>query len=87
MPLHFPRTVLIAPLDWGLGHATRCIPIIRILKDRGIHLLIAVRGAQKILLQNEFPELEFLDIPGYEIRLSGRGKKLVWGLSSGFRPF
>ncbi len=80
MPPHFPSTVLIAPLDWGLGHATRCIPIIKILKDRGIHLLIAVRGPQKILLQNEFPELEFLDIPGYEIRLSGRGKKLVWGL-------
>ena len=23
--------VLVAPLDWGIGHATRCVPIIKCL--------------------------------------------------------
>ncbi|MEL6987299.1 MAG: glycosyltransferase, partial [Bacteroidota bacterium] len=25
------KKILIAPLNWGLGHATRCIPIIKYL--------------------------------------------------------
>jgi hypothetical protein len=29
-----PKTILIAPLNWGLGHATRCIPIIRALQEQ-----------------------------------------------------
>ena len=35
------RRVLIAPLDWGLGHATRCIPIIHALLANGYEVVIA----------------------------------------------
>ncbi|MFI5124651.1 MAG: glycosyltransferase [Chitinophagales bacterium] len=80
MPSRLPGNVLIAPLDWGLGHATRCIPIIKALQKRGIQVMVAAGGPQKILLQNEFPGLEFLEIPGYGIRLDGKGKSLVWRL-------
>ena len=38
-------TILIAPLDWGLGHATRCIPIIKLLQAQNHHIIIA---AEKI---------------------------------------
>ena len=34
------QKVLIAPLDWGLGHVTRCIPIIRALLKRGNTVII-----------------------------------------------
>ena len=27
------KNILIAPLNWGLGHATRCIPIIKALEE------------------------------------------------------
>lgn len=27
--------ILIAPLNWGLGHATRCIPLIRKFQKEG----------------------------------------------------
>jgi UDP:flavonoid glycosyltransferase YjiC (YdhE family) len=77
---HFPVNVLIAPLDWGLGHATRCIPIIKALEDRGITVIVAAGGPQKILLQREFPGIEFLEIPGYGIRYTGGKGSLVWGL-------
>ncbi|MDP4248872.1 MAG: glycosyltransferase [Bacteroidota bacterium] len=80
MPHRLTRNVIIAPLDWGLGHATRCIPIINALKKRGIQVLVAAGGPQKFLLQTEFPTLEFLEIPGYGIRLEGKGKGLVWSL-------
>lgn len=62
--------MLVAPLDWGLGHATRCIPLIRSLLQKGCHVFIATDGAQEKLLQMEFPELVFLKLPGYDITYS-----------------
>ncbi len=60
--------ILIAPLDWGLGHATRCIPIIRQLQKKYCHIFIAAEGAQLKLLQQEFPFATFLHLPGYQIK-------------------
>jgi hypothetical protein len=74
-----PVSVLIAPLDWGLGHATRCIPIIKELINQGARVTIAASGSQKILLNEEFPLLEFIEIPGYEMRYK-RGYLLKLGL-------
>ena len=63
-----PR-ILVAPLDWGLGHATRCIPLIKELLEGGCEVWLAGEGAQQVLLQNEFPQLPFLQLQGYRIRL------------------
>ena len=63
---HQPR-VLVAPLDWGLGHATRCIPIIRTLLTKGATVWLAGDGKVGYLLKTEFPELSFLSLPGYGI--------------------
>jgi UDP:flavonoid glycosyltransferase YjiC (YdhE family) len=60
--------VLVAPLDWGLGHATRCIPIINEFLSHGCTVILAADGAQKALLQEEFPTLSFVQIPGYRIK-------------------
>ncbi len=64
--------MLVAPLDWGLGHATRCIPIIRALQKKGHEVLIAAEGAQAVLLSTEFPNLEVLPLKGYRITYSRR---------------
>lgn len=66
-----PR-VLVTPLDWGLGHATRCIPVILALVEHGCEVIIAADGAIKELLQKEFPKLEFIDNKGYKMRYSRR---------------
>jgi UDP:flavonoid glycosyltransferase YjiC (YdhE family) len=68
-----PR-LLFAPLDWGLGHATRCIPLIKECRKLGCEVVIAAAGPTKKLLKNEFPELRFLDLQGYSIRY---GKNLT----------
>jgi len=67
---NFPRKprILVAPLDWGLGHATRCIPLIRELIRQGAEPWLAGEGAQQNLLQAEFPQLNFLNLPGYRVR-------------------
>ena len=72
-------SVLIAPLDWGLGHATRCTPIIKELINQGTRVIIASAGPQKALLSAEFPGLELVDLPGYAIRHK-QGLFLKWGL-------
>lgn len=71
-PVH-PR-VLIAPLDWGLGHATRCIPIIKELIIQGCTVYIAADKGIFFLLKKEFPTTVFLPCKGYEIKF-GRTKK------------
>ena len=60
--------VLVAPLDWGLGHATRCIPIIKELLNQKCQVIIAAEGAQKALLREEFPFLTFVELPGYRVQ-------------------
>jgi UDP:flavonoid glycosyltransferase YjiC (YdhE family) len=64
-----PR-VLVAPLDWGLGHTTRCISIIRELLVQGCEVWLAGEGAQENLLKEEFPQLSFLQLDGYRVRYS-----------------
>ena len=39
------KNILISPLNWGLGHATRCIPIIETLLNKNENVLIAADGA------------------------------------------
>jgi uncharacterized protein (TIGR00661 family) len=71
-----PR-ILVAPLDWGLGHASRCIPIIRELLALGSEVWLAGEGVQEVFLKNEFPDLPFLPLKGYRVRYAGSGFPLT----------
>lgn len=62
------KRILICPLDWGLGHATRCIPIIRLLLQKEMEVLIGGSGRSLALLKQEFPQLEFIRLPGYDVK-------------------
>ncbi len=69
IPDNKPR-ILIAPLDWGLGHATRCIPVISTLIKQHCIVIVAAEGQIKTLLQKEFPYLQFIELKGYRIKYS-----------------
>jgi len=62
--------VLIAPLNWGLGHATRCIPVIRFLLENNFTPVLASDGFALEVLKQEFPELPVVVLPSYHIRYS-----------------
>ena len=62
-----PR-ILVCPLDWGLGHATRCIPLIEELQRQGAVVVIAASGRPSALLTEVFPHNEHIYFPGYEVR-------------------
>jgi uncharacterized protein (TIGR00661 family) len=70
MQKELPKSILIAPLDWGLGHSTRCIPLLRTLKNAGYNVIVANCGNQKKLLQQEFDNLQFIHLRGYNISYS-----------------
>lgn len=74
------KTILIAPLHWGLGHATRCIPIINALLKHNYNVILASDGAALLLLQKEFPELTSIALPSYNITYTKKEKLLKWVL-------
>ena len=71
-----PPRILLAPLDWGLGHATRCIPIIRYLIEKKYVVTLAAQGATALLLKSNFPDLKILPIAGYHVEYSRSGSML-----------
>lgn len=75
-----PKTILIAPLNWGLGHATRCIPIIKALQENNFIPIIASDGIALELLRKEFPYLQTLELPSYQIEYAKNGKNFKWKL-------
>lgn len=66
--MHKPKKVLIAPLNWGLGHVTRCIPIIDEIRRQGAEVLLASDGIALSLLRKEYPDLVCYELPAYQIR-------------------
>lgn len=73
--------VLVAPLDWGLGHATRCVPIIRELIRLNCHVVLAGNGPSLTLLREEFSSLPCIEVAGYS-PVYARTSSLVRKLST-----
>lgn len=69
---HTKTRVLVAPLDWGLGHATRCIPVINAFLRNDCTVIFGGEGPVAALLQKEFPGLEILPLSGYNVSYSKR---------------
>ena len=73
------KKVLVCPLNWGLGHATRCVPVIRDELAAGNEVVIAADGYPLQFLRQEFPALRILELPSYPIRYS-KGKSQVFAM-------
>ncbi len=75
-----PPLVLVAPLNWGLGHATRCISLVQALQKLGCEVIIASDGASRTLLVEEFPLLTHLSSPHTPIRYSRHQWLFGWAM-------
>jgi len=73
------KRILIAPLDWGLGHASRCIPIARQLEKHGFDVVFAASGRPLDLLMGEFPNRDFIKLDGYDIHYPKNGN-MAWSM-------
>ena len=74
------KTILVAPLNWGLGHATRCIPVIKALLENNYIPIIASDGIALALLEKEFPNIQTLELPSYQIEYAKKGQNFKWKL-------
>ncbi len=71
-----PLRIMIAALDWGLGHATRCVPIIDYLRDRQHEVILASSGRALKFWQRTYPDLECLELPAYSVTYTSENKQL-----------
>jgi UDP:flavonoid glycosyltransferase YjiC (YdhE family) len=74
-----PQKVLLAPMDWGLGHATRMMPVIDALLAAGQEVLLAGSGESIKLLKLQYPQLPQLPLPGYRVSYPS-GSGILWHL-------
>ncbi|WP_281846210.1 glycosyltransferase [Olleya namhaensis] len=72
------KRILVAPLNWGIGHATRCIPIIHALIANGFEPVIASDGQALKLLSKEFEQLTFITLPAYNVKYSKSKQWFKW---------
>ena len=71
------QKICIAPLDWGLGHATRCIQLAKALMQLDYQIYIASEGYHEVVLREALPEATFLPLAGYRIQYSKDGKWFI----------
>lgn len=67
------KTILICPMDWGLGHATRVVPIIELLLAKEARVIIGADNKPLAFLRNRFPQCEWVKIPGFQPSYQKKG--------------
>lgn len=59
------KNILVCPLDWGLGHATRMVPVIEMLERKGANVFIAADNRPLEFLAQRFPQNKTIKLRGY----------------------
>jgi uncharacterized protein (TIGR00661 family) len=75
--------ILLSTLNWGLGHTTRSIPLIKALLAEEVEVVLASDGQAGALMRKEFPQLTYYELPSYHISYPTRSfsyniSRLVW---------
>jgi hypothetical protein len=68
------KRILISPLNWGMGHVARCIPLIDLFLKNGNTLFIAANSHQISIFKAYFPSIQFIEHSGYPFGFGGKGK-------------
>lgn len=68
--------IFICPLDWGIGHATRCVPVVQEFLRKDAEVTLGASGRSRSFLEKEFPELPILEFPGISISYPEKGERM-----------
>ena len=74
------KKILIAPLDWGLGHTTRCVPIIRYMLSLGQRPVFAGNEWQRNFINKSFSDIETIHLDGYNVRYGKTNSGFLYSL-------
>lgn len=75
--------ILITPLDWGLGHSTRDVPVIQRLLELDARPIIGADKGPLALLRDTFPHLPHVRVPGVDVRYAS-GASQAWAMAAQF---
>ena len=64
--------ILVAPLNWGLGHASRCVPLVHRFLEQGHEVILGGDGESLALLRKHFPKLRYVYLAPLNLRYSKR---------------
>lgn len=71
--------VLVAPLNWGLGHASRCVPLVHRFLLEGHEVILGGDGESLTLLRRHFPNLRYVYLAPLQLRYSSSNRQ-VWAI-------
>ena len=71
------KNILLCPMDWGLGHATRMVPVIELLKSQNVNMILGADNRPYEFLKRRFPEVELVRFPGYAPRYPSKGSMAI----------
>ncbi len=69
--------ILVAPLNWGLGHASRCVPLVQRLLDEGHEVVLGGDGDSLTLLRKHFPQLRYTYLAPLNLRYSTGNRQVL----------
>ena len=67
------KSILVCPMDWGLGHATRVVPIIELLLEMDARVILGADNKPLEFLRQRFPQCEWVIIPGFQPSYQKKG--------------
>lgn len=67
------KRILISPLNWGMGHVSRCIPLIDLFLKNGNEVIVACNPMQKEIFKAYFVDLTLVDHLDYPFDFAGKG--------------
>jgi UDP:flavonoid glycosyltransferase YjiC (YdhE family) len=67
------KRILLSPLNWGMGHVARCIPLIDLFLKNGNTVIVAANNDQESIFRSYFPSIEIIRHEGYPFVFSGKG--------------
>lgn len=68
--------ILVAPLNWGLGHASRCVPLVRRFLNEGHEVVLGGDGDSLTLLRKHFPHLRYTYLAPLNLRYSKSNRQV-----------
>ncbi|NVO08330.1 MAG: hypothetical protein HXX16_00045 [Bacteroidales bacterium] len=69
--------VLVCPLAWGLGHASRMIPIISKFQQSDFEVIAAGDELQMHYISTKFPNIKILHFPSFKVKLARGSNQLL----------
>lgn len=71
------KHIVFCILDWGLGHASRSVPVIKLLLNSGHKVTVATsKNLYDNFLSNEIHGINFLELKPYDPKYSGAHKQV-----------